>query len=342
MNIEQNMIDTDIPVNDTGYINAKMSIALDARLKGLFSFTPIQKITKSNVEIIFKLECMQPSGSFKDRGISHMITNLAKSRKVELIISSSGGNAGLSVATVCQKLNLPAHIYVPITTNQLVIDKLKSLNASVFVGGENWNQADNYARVELANNVDAVYIPPFDDPLLWDGHSSIIEELEQQTTEPDAIILSVGGGGLLKGVQLGLENCKVWKSDSIKVFAVETEGASSFALLKKSGPDCQLQKISTIASSLGALKVIPSLLETSVVTESLVVTDKHAVKACSEFYNEMSILVEPACGTALSLIYNEELFGIFEKLCIKKVIVIVCGGSVISLDMLNNWIQEYL
>ena len=73
--------------------------------------------------------------------------------------------------------------------------------------GINWNAADLFARDIVASSAGSLYVPPFDDPLIWDGHSSIIEELYHQmpSVVPDAVVLSVGGGGLLAGVKLGLQ-----------------------------------------------------------------------------------------------------------------------------------------
>jgi L-serine/L-threonine ammonia-lyase len=199
---------------------------------GLFTSTPLvggSLLPNSNTKVFFKLDNLQPSGSFKDRGISHMIKTLLENGKVSKLVSSSGGNAGNAVATVGQKLGLPVDVFVPTTTMPMMIEKLKKRSANVFIGGDNWNEADAKAKEALKLDSDAKYIPPFDNPLIWDGHSSIIDELEsdfcsfdqRNNNKPDAIILSVGGGGLLCGVQKGLER-KGW--NDVDILAVETEG----------------------------------------------------------------------------------------------------------------------
>ena len=179
--------------------------------------------------ISYKMESFQPSGSFKDRGISHMILELLKREKVTKIICSSGGNAGHAVATAGQKINIPVDVFVPVTTLSMMIEKLRKKGAEVFVGGANWNEADAKARVSLSTTKGSIFIPPYDDPLIWEGNSSIVTELlraYEGKPPPDAIILSVGGGGLLAGVQLGVKRVG-WHQTII--FGVETEGAASFA-----------------------------------------------------------------------------------------------------------------
>jgi L-serine/L-threonine ammonia-lyase len=158
--------------------------------------------------VSFKLEFLQPSGSFKDRGIGHMIQTLVDAGNVSRLICSSGGNAGHAVATAAQKLGLPADVFVPSTTLPLMREKIAARGANVIVSGANWNEADAEARRKLAADPGARYIPPFDDPLIWEGNSTLIDELVASCTAdtlPSVIVLSVGGGGLLRGVQLGLE-----------------------------------------------------------------------------------------------------------------------------------------
>lgn len=180
-------------------------------------------INNNTTNIYYKLDNLQPSGSFKDRGIGHMINTLVRTGKVNHLVTSSGGNAGHSVATVGQRLNISVTCFVPTTTSQYMIDKIKSRGTSVIIGGANWNEADAAAKKLLQSDKEAAYIPPFDDPLIWQGNSTIIDELKEQLDiVPDAIVLSVGGGGLLVGCQQGIEKYN-WQNKT-KIFALETEG----------------------------------------------------------------------------------------------------------------------
>lgn len=179
---------------------------LKAREASLFYSTPISRRYYNDesgkmYEFIYKLETVQPSGSFKDRGIGFMIQTLknrkeSEGRVISQLICSSGGNAGLSVATLGQSLGIQTHIVVPLTTPDSVVEKLQKKNAIVTRHGENWNAADQLARIMLSETVGSDYIPPFNDPLIWEGHSTIVTELYDQLkgVAPAAIVLSVGGG----------------------------------------------------------------------------------------------------------------------------------------------------
>lgn len=132
-----------------------------------------------------------------------------------------------------------------------------------------------------------------------------MDELVAEGIKPGAIVLSVGGGGLLCGVQRGLER-HGWQD--VRIIAVETEGAASFAAAQKAGKPVRLEAITSIATSLGALAVTHGTLTTkdSVVTESMVVSDKEAVRAMRKFADEERVLVEPACGAALAGVYEKD------------------------------------
>lgn len=237
------------------------------------------------------------------------------------------------------KLKIPVDVYVPTTTLPLMIDKLKLANANVIVSGNNWNEADKAAREALSKISGAQYIPPFDHPLIWEGNSSIVDELHEQIpVVPDRVIASVGGGGLMRGLQLGLIR-HGW-SDKTTVIGVETEGAASFAAAKIVGKPVRLGKIDTIATTLGALEVTSSVLDPQINSKSEVVTDKQAVKACLKFADEFRHVVEPSCGAALSLLYDKKLAS-KHFLPMTNVVVIVCGGSAVSLDLLAFWKNKF-
>ena len=92
-------------------------------------------------------------------------------------------------------------VVVPITTKRIMLDKIRAHGADVTVHGANWNEADGLARELVAADPSAEYIPPYEHELLWEGHSSIIDELASSLVDkPGAIMASVGGGGLLNGL----------------------------------------------------------------------------------------------------------------------------------------------
>ena len=273
-------------------------MALDARKAQLFRRTPlIYSPTLSEQcqnDVYLKLDCLQASGSYKDRGMAHLCWTLRHEHNCHKLICSSGGNAGLAVATVGRALGMDVQVIIPTTTKALVIAKLESLGAHVTVHGENWNAADALARQWVEEDPEASYISPYDHPLLWTGHSTVIDEIVQDladlssssSTTPapqiGTLILSVGGGGLLCGALEGLERHHIQKQSTTSttdnatpaaaggaaaasatplVIAAETEGAASFGRSWEAGELVRLSSINSIATSLGALEVTPVALE---------------------------------------------------------------------------------
>lgn len=286
--------------------------------------------TRLGIPVFLKVEALQPSGSFKNRGIGNLCTHYAK-QGAKLFISSSGGNAGLAVAYSGRKLQIPVKVIVPTTTSLLMLEKIRLEKAEVIVKGKDWNEADEYAR-SLLHEKGAFYIPPFDHPLIWEGYSTLIKEIYEAGCKPGAVIVAVGGGGLFCGVLEGLH--KVGWQD-VPVITVETNGAASFAASVQAGKVVRLEKLDTIATSLGAREIAQAAFAWTRKHEifSEVVTDRAAVEGVLRFADDHRILVEPACGAPLSLIYNRlPLLNRFSS-----VLVIVCGGSGVNREMCSTW-----
>lgn len=285
-------------------------------------------------QILLKMDCYQPTGSFKIRGIGKLCQDLVETGHKHLV-SSSGGNAGYAVAYAGQKLGVKVTVFVPKTTNPVYLKYLNLEKAEVRMEGDVWDEA-HQAAMEFVIETKAAYIPPFDHPTIWSGHATMIDEIVQQCQKPDAVIAAVGGGGLMCGILQGLE--KHGWSDMV-VCSVETEGAASLAETIKAGKMVTLDKIDTIATSLGAKRIAKRLFEWTQDRPIIpfVVSDADAASACRKFADDHRVLVEPACGAALSVIYNIKRFKPLKS--IKSILVIVCGGVGISIDLLDHYIE---
>lgn len=282
--------------------------------------------------ILLKLESLQPSGSFKTRGMGATCEAHAQ-RGATRFVSSSGGNAGLAVAYAARKLGLPAVVVVPTSTTERAKTLIARENADVIVHGDSWQEAHAYA-VSLLGPLDAL-IHPFDEPTTWAGHATMIDEIARQTAKPDAVVLSVGGGGLFSGVVEGLRR-QGW--EDVPVIAVETEGAASLHRSVEAGERVTLEAITSLATTLGAKQVCARAFELarSHPTTTVVVSDRSAVDACVRFLDDHRIVVEPACGAALALAYERHAaLADFER-----VLVIVCGGATATVAQLQAWARD--
>jgi L-serine/L-threonine ammonia-lyase len=235
-------------------------------------------------------------------------------------ISSSGGNAGYSLAMAALGMGGRVRVIMPESTPEFIRKKIEAIGADVEVHGAAWDETHAYASVE-AEKTGAAYIPPFDHPLLWEGHSSIITECVGKMDEPNLVVVAVGGGGLLCGVMQGMEAVG-WKN--AEVLTAETFGAASYAKSLAAGKLVTLDKIDTVAGTLGAKTVASAALEWSNKrsVRSFLCSDEEALAAAKSFANAMGTLVEPACGAALAAVYERsEVLG-----DATSILMIVCGG----------------
>ncbi|WP_420995759.1 serine/threonine dehydratase family protein [Cupriavidus sp. 30B13] len=278
-----------------------------------------------------KLEALQPSGSFKLRGIGAACEEYARRGK-RRFVSSSGGNAGIAVAYAGRCLSIPVTVVVPESTTERAKDLIRQQGAEVIVHGASWNEA-NALALSMIGAAEA-FLHPFDDPLLWSGHATLVDEIARTAFRPDAVVLSVGGGGLMSGVVEGLRRNQ-W--GDVPVIAAETRGAASLAQSMHAGRRITLEAITSIATSLGAKQVCEQAyaLTQRHPVRSAVVSDRAALAACERFLDDHRILVEPACGASLTLAYERaaELEGF------DNVLVVVCGGVTATIDNLRAWSQ---
>ncbi|CAN8095587.1 unnamed protein product [Discula destructiva] len=332
---------------------------------------------EAGCNIYLKLDNLQPSGSFKSRGVGNLMFRAVAAASFSSsscasppsqpgtihFYTSSGGNAGLACIVAANTLQRPATVVVPLSTLPHMVSKLRELGADVVQVGENWAAADAHLRTVVIPEFErahpdarAVYVPPFDHRDIWDGAETLVQELERQMAESfaskvDGIVCSVGGGGLLCGIMQGVQKLKEKGYGKPMVLAVETHGGDSLNASVLAGELVTLPRITTIATSLGATRVAEEAyawtLRAGDDLVSTVVTDRESVVAMERFLNDARILVESACSASIATVYNGDLRSHLGKelskadWAAKNIVVIVCGGSNISLGMLEKYKEQF-
>lgn len=332
-----------------------------------------------NSRIFLKLENLQPSGSFKQRGIGNLVlsslssssSSVEKTKTKTHFYSSSGGNAGLACVHAARTLGYPATVVVPHSTKPLMLAKLRAAGATqVLQHGDVWAEADAYLRDEIlprAREVGGegagVYVPPFDHEEVWKGNSGIVDSVatqlaelcgsngggeegeDGQTCAPDVLICSVGGGGLFNGLVAGVDRMGgKWKDTTI--LAVETRGADSLHQSLVQGRHVTLPGITSLATSLGATRVSDKTYElasTKKQVSSVVLSDEEAAMGCWRLADDERLIVELACGVNVALCYGGRLAKALGRPVHKdeKVVIVVCGGSAVTVDQVAQWKKDY-
>ncbi|KAK6465112.1 putative catabolic L-serine/threonine dehydratase [Scheffersomyces coipomensis] len=295
--------------------------------------------------ILFKNEWEQPSGSFKLRGIGNLIQQsilqykrLENQDKEIQVFASSGGNAGLAAAYTAFFYNLKCTVVLPVNSKPKVQDKLKGWGAKLILQGSNINEADKYLKgmlneIRSKGEIEPIYCHPFDNPLIWDGHASLVDELTNKS-QIKGIVCSCGGGGLYNGIYEGMiRNNMVNNNNSILL--LETQQAPTLFESLEAEKLITLNNVNSLATSLACSYTTNQTMENFhnkqyIETKLELVDDLDAIKSCISYYNQFKTVVEPACGTALSVVYDkiDLLYKHYGKLNKDDVIVIVvCGGS---------------
>ncbi len=165
----------------------------------------------------------------------------------------------------------------------------------------------------------------------------MIDEIAVSGAKPEAVVLSVGGGGLLCGVIEGLQRNN-WTD--VPIVAVETEGAESYAASVREGHLVELAAITSIATCLGARQVCNQayMWSKTYPIKNVVVSDKSAIAACERFIEDHQVVVEPACGASLAVVYDN----VPELSSFSSVLVIVCGGVTSTIAQLQRWAKNFV
>lgn len=277
--------------------------------------------------IYLKLDNLQPSGSFKSRGLGNLVVksyNNARDPHKLHYFAASGGNAGLGCVYAANFVKRPATVVVPLSTKQHMIEKLYAAGAkAVMQHGANIAEATAYVNDVLMplsreQGEEPFYVDPFNHPDIWEGHESIVDEMREQFEEmgedaaPDWIICSCGGGGLFNGVMAGIERQgREWQKTG--VIAVETEGADSLNKALEWNEHKAISHITSIATSLGCVKISertwdivrPALKSGK--ARNIVLSDAEAAMGSWKLAEEERIIVEAACGVNIALCYGERL-----------------------------------
>lgn len=342
--------------------------------KNLFVKTPLFYSThlsaRLNADVYLKLENLQPCHSFKLRGISLFVQHILQEKgpSVHLVVASSG-NAALATATVARQLGIRCSVVLAEGAGDAVLKFLQQQGADTRVAGKYYIEALKVAQGIIATDPNAILVPSYDHPLIWEGHASMITEIARQLpngTKPDAIFCSVGGGGLLGGVLTG---CKLVGWDDVTVVAAETTGSNCFyhtIMLNHAdnlkehtlspgtteGWDDEhrvklaiLSELSSRASSLGGSSPAPGVVKMGLDREGpikcLCIGDEQAMAAALQFAEEHKMLVELACSTALAAGYTSSLFNQLVPARLdeqrRSVVFIVDGGFKVSLSELAEY-----
>ncbi|MGW9557411.1 threonine/serine dehydratase [Nocardiopsis sp. NPDC055551] len=272
--------------------------------------TPVMRTELDGHPLTLKLEHLQRTGAFKLRGA---LNALLGGEPTDRVITASGGNHGLGVATAASILGVRATVYVPETIPEAKAAPLEATGAEIVRLGEHYAVAAEAAR-ERADSEGARYLHAFDDALVVAGQGTIGLEVVDDVPDCDSIVVAVGGGGLAAGVRLG--------AGGRRVVGVEPQGCQSMHAALAAGEPVSTPVESVASSALGAstLGRVPfEVLRAEPITPALV-SDAEIISAQTRLWEEFRIATEPAAAVPFAAWLAGRVPG--ENPCL-----VVCGAN---------------
>lgn len=201
---------------------------------------------KTGYDVWLKAELFQRTGSFKPRGMLARLLHLGAGEKGRGAITFSAGNAAQGLAYAGGIAGVPTTVVMPQTASPIKAEATRGYGAKVVLHG---TAADAYVRcMEICKAENLIFVPSFDDPMLMRGHASLGLEVLVDIPDVQAMVIGIGGGGLIGGVVMAREALGA----TFKLYGVEPEGAAGMTRSLEAGKPVRLDKVATIADGLGA------------------------------------------------------------------------------------------
>jgi threonine dehydratase len=286
------------------------------------------------MQIYCKLDYLQRTGSFKERGARNALLLLEADQKKRGVIAASAGNHALGLAYHAQLLGIPATVVMPRFAPLTKVVNCRRLGAEVILDGANIGEARQRAD-QIASKSGQTYINGFDDPAIIAGQGTMGLEIAAQVPDLDAIIVPIGGGGLVAGLVLALKQLK----PSVKIIGVEPERAASFSAAVTAGHPVQTEMKPTLADGLSVPKVGANAFEIARHhIDRVVLVNEHEIALAILRLMELEKSVVEGAGAAPLAAC---LAGKVPELNGSKVVLPLCGGN-IDLNTLGRVIERGL
>ena len=280
---------------------------------------PLSEIT--GMKIFCKLDNLQRTGSFKERGARNALAQLSHDQQKRGVIAASAGNHAQALAYQGSLLGIPATVVMPKFAPLIKVSTCQQLGATVILHGEGFGEAKAHAHEIAAENALA-YIDGYDDPAIIAGQGTMGLEIVEQVPDVDAVIIPVGGAGLLAGVSLAV---KTLRSDT-KIVAVEAENVASFSAALEAGKPTKITMRPTLADGLAIPEVGANAFQIArpLVDLTVTVTEEEIALAILRLVELEKSVVEGAAATPLAACMSGRL----KKRAGKRVVLLLCGGNI--------------
>ena len=280
---------------------------------------PLSEIT--GMEIFCKLDNLQRTGSFKERGARNALAQLSRDQQKRGVIAASAGNHAQALAYQGSLLGIPATVVMPKFAPLIKVSTCQQLGANVILHGEGFGEAKARAH-EIAAENGLAYIDGYDDPAIIAGQGTMGLEIVEQISRLEAVVIPVGGAGLLAGVSLAVKTLL----PDVKIIAVEAENVASFSAAIETGKPTKITMRPTLADGLAIPQVGANAFQIArpLVDLTVTVTEEEIALAILRLVELEKSVVEGAAATPLAGCVSGKL----KELAGRRVVLLLCGGNI--------------
>jgi threonine dehydratase len=275
-------------------------------------------------QVYLKLDNLQRTGAFKERGALNKLLSLSAAERAQGVIAASAGNHAQGVAYHAGKLGIRAQICMPLTTPLIKVSATRGYGADVVLHGANYDEAyEEAVRRSAAEHL--TFVHAFDDDAVIAGQGTIGLELLKQHPDLEAVVVPIGGGGLIGGIACALKESNSLSNRTIQVFGVQPSRLPSMKVAVAEGKPVTLAAASTIADGIAVRRAGERTLPLvqKYVDDIVTVEEEEIANAILLLLEREKTLAEGAGAAALAALVNRKL-----PLVGKKVAVLVCGGNI--------------
>lgn len=280
----------------------------------------IEALLANGTEVHAKLEFLQRTGTFKARGALATVANLEAAALRQGLTAVSAGNHAIATAFAAQAMGTTAKVVMVRTANPYRVEACRGFGAEVVLADDVHSAFDEAKRIEVAEG--RYFVHPFEGPSIALGTGGLGLEMCEQVPDFDALVVPVGGGGLIGGISNAVKQIL----PNVEIIGVEPEGADTMHRSFASGKPEAIAKVRSIADSLGAPYAMPYsfALTKANVDRLAMISDRQMRQAMGLLFQTMSIAVEPACAASTAALLGP----LRESLQGRRVLLVMCGSNI--------------
>ncbi len=272
------------------------------RIKGHIRRTPLLHADQcvepaGEADLWLKLECLQPTGSFKVRGATNKLLTTARADIAKGIVTASGGNHGLATARAAHLAGVPAIVFVPTGVTLEKVDKLRKWGAEVRTVGALWDELNREA-IEFAQRAGAVYFHPFADPAVVAGQGTLGIEILDQLPDVETLLVAIGGGGLISGIATAAKA----KKPAVRIVGIEPVGSPTLQASLTAGHVVRLREVTTGVATMACGRTEEAIFEIArrTVDDVVLVEDEDMLDAARWLWFEFGIAADLSGAAAVA------------------------------------------